>query len=292
MNLIHNPETRRQFIARWRKLLLSAFSGGGVVGSYGYANLWERHQLSIEKHEVRLALGERAPAQFRIVTLTDLHFDPLYEHWFLEKCVKQVNALKPDLVFLTGDLISYSSKRIDELAEILGELRPSSSVMACLGNHDFWDKPDSISKALEKVDISVLLNQHTRSLVKGGEVIVAGLQSVWGGHPDWSQASHGIKADERVLMMMHEPDYADVLCHDERIALQCAGHTHGGQVRLPGYGALILPRYGKRYQAGFYRLKGMHLHVNRGIGTVDKHVRFFCPPEIACLDITNTSLVA
>lgn len=286
-----NPGTRRQFLTRWARLLVPAFSGAGALGSYGYANLRERHQLAIEKHEIKLELGECAPSQFRIVTLTDLHFDPLYEHWFLQKCVTQVNALKPDLVFLTGDFISHSSKRINELAEILGELRASSTVAACLGNHDFWDKPGNITKALEKAGISVLMNQHTRSVVKDGQVTIAGLQSVWGGHPDWSRASRGITAGERVLMLMHEPDYADLLSSDKRIALQCSGHTHGGQVRLPGYGALILPRYGKRYQAGIYRVRGMQLYVNRGIGTVDKHVRFFCQPEISCLDITNTSLL-
>jgi predicted MPP superfamily phosphohydrolase len=100
-----------------------------------------------------------------------------------------------------------------------------------------------------------------------------------------------VKADERALALVHEPDFADHLATDRRIAMQVSGHTHGGQVRVPGIGALRLPSWGKRYQAGLYDVGNLKLHVNRGIGTITHHVRFMCPPEIACFDITNAAAV-
>lgn len=191
------------------------------------------------------------------------------------------------MIFMTGDFITSSSRRVEELGEVLGGLKSKFGAFACLGNHDIWNQPHRVRVALERHGIRVLTNEHSRVRCADGEIVVAGLDSVWGGYPNWAKARRGLKGDDRVLMLMHEPDYAEILTKDASIVLQCSGHTHGGQVRVPGWGALILPRYGKRYQAGLYRVGPMQLHVNRGIGTVDQHVRFWCPPEIACLEVTN-----
>ena len=73
--------------------------------------------------------------------------------------------------------------------------------------------------------------------------------------------------------------------------MQFSGHTHGGQIRLPGIGALRLPNWGQMYQAGFYDVQNLKLYVNRGIGTIRHHVRFLCPPEIACFDLVNADAI-
>ena len=83
-----------------------------------------------------------------------------------------------------------------------------------------------------------------------------------------------------VVLLVHEPDFADTVAADGRIALQLSGHSHGGQVRLPGIGALQLPSWGRRYDHGLYRLQEMHLYTNRGLGVADIPVRFNCPPEV------------
>lgn len=260
----------------------------GGTGSYAYGSLLERHRLTVEHHRVPVALGPRAPRTLRAVSLTDFHFDPLYEEDFLSECVRRTNELRPDFVFLTGDYITQSSRRIGDFAAVLGGLVPACGVFACLGNHDHWDQPARVVAAFRRHHLEVLQNQHTRVACHGGEVIVSGLQSAWGGHPDWALASRGMKADERALTLLHEPDFADKLAQDGRIAMQFSGHTHGGQIRLPGFGALQLPKWGKSYEAGFYEVQKLKLYVNRGIGTIRHHVRLFCPPEIACFDLTNT----
>ena len=78
-----------------------------------------------------------------------------------------------------------------------------------------------------------------------------------------------MRRGERAVVLMHEPDFATELKKDRRVALQLSGHTHGGQVRMPGIGALRLPLWGRKFQAGFYDVDGLKLHVNRGIGTID-----------------------
>jgi predicted MPP superfamily phosphohydrolase len=279
-----SPELRRTFLSRFKALIAPAVLG---PAAYGYASRLERHRLTVERHDVSLALGGRAPRTVRAVSLTDFHFDPLHEEEFIAECVRRTNELRPDVVLLTGDYITRSSQRIADVAAVLGGLRPTCGIFACLGNHDHWDSPSRVAAALRREQIEVLQNQHTRVSCNGGELVLAGLQSVWGGKPDWSAAGRGVKTGERVLALVHEPDFADRLASDHRIAMQFSGHTHGGQVRLPGIGALRLPSWGKVYQAGFYDVGKLKLHVNRGIGTITYHVRFLCPPEIACFDITN-----
>ena len=283
------PESRRAFLCRFKMLYAPLVLGG--TGSYGYGSLLERHRLTVERHEVSVSLGTRAPRKLRAVSLTDFHFDPLHEEDFIAECVKLTNGLQPDLVLLTGDYITSSSRRFGDFAAVLGGLRPACGVFACLGNHDHWDHPERIAAALRRNQVEVLQNQHTRVACGGAQIILTGLQSAWGGMPDWGVAGRGVKPDERVLALVHEPDFADTLSLDGRIAMQFSGHTHGGQIRLPGIGALRLPSWGKRYQAGFYDVRRLRLHVNRGVGTIRHHVRFLCPPEIACFDITNSDAV-
>lgn len=286
-----NLEPRRQFLKRLRHLaLLPALAGGGA---WTWGSTAERHRLVVEKHDLPLALGPRAPRKFRVVALSDFHFDPLYEHDYVMEYVRQASALDADIVFLLGDFITKDVTRVDELASILSGVKQRHGIYACLGNHDHWEDPRHVMKCLRHDGIDLLLNQHTRVPMGGGELVVAGLASVWGGDPKWSKAAQGLKEDDRVITLMHEPDYIYELRRDaQHIALQLSGHTHGGQVRLPGLGALRLPRYGIRYDAGFYDVNGVKLYVTRGVGTVHVDVRFFCPPEISCFDITNTSLPA
>ena len=284
------PESRRAFLKRlrcfWTPMLLS---GGGL---YGYGSVLERHRLTVEQHDLGLALGDKGPRKLRAVALSDFHFDPLYETDYLEECVRCANELKPDVVLLTGDYVTHTSGRIDDFASVLGKLRTKCGLFACLGNHDHGHDPRRVELALKKQGIEMLVNQHTRVSCADGELVIAGLESAWVGQPSWSTTAHGMKAGDRPFVLVHEPDFAGSLCQDARIALQFSGHTHGGQIRVPALGALKLPTMGKNYQAGFYDVGRMKLHVNRGIGTIGVHLRFLCPPEIACFDITNTDTLA
>jgi predicted MPP superfamily phosphohydrolase len=88
-------------------------------------------------------------------------------------------------------------------------------------------------------------------------------------------------------LLSHEPDLADNYSQDKRVSLQLSGHTHGGQVRIPGKGAIALPAYGKKYKQGLYRVNEMWLYTNRGIGVIPPPVRINCRPEITHIQLTG-----
>ena len=283
-------ESRRAFLKRLKYLWTPVILGSGAT--YGYGSLLERHRIVVERSNLKLPMGPGAPKRLRMVSLSDFHYDPLHEASYVEEIVRQTNALRPDVVFLTGDFITDVNDRMEELAELLGKLNAPGGTYACLGTHDYREHAGVVSKALRKQGIEMLINQHTRVRGHGGELIIAGLESVWGGMPNWEMAAKGIKPDERAIVLMHEPDYATILCRDDRAGLQISGHTHGGQICLPGLGAIRRPLWGKLYEAGFYDLRRMKLYVSRGLGTIHLHMRLFCPPEITCFDLTNADVIA
>ncbi len=283
------PEPRRTFLKRLRQFALAPLLIGGG-SAYGYGSLLERHRVVVEFQDLRLPLGEKGPRQLRAVLLSDFHFDPLHETDFVEKCISRANELHADVAFFTGDFISNHSRRIDDLAQILGRIQAPRGAFACLGNHDYFDHANIVVQSLKRQGIETLRNQHTRVECGSDELVVAGLQSAWSSQPNWGEASSGMGVNDRAIVLVHEPDFANNIPHDKRISLQLSGHTHGGQVCLPGIGPFKLPSWGKKFPAGLFNVNGKALYVTRGIGTIHIPLRLFCPPEITCLNITNSDL--
>jgi uncharacterized protein len=111
---------------------------------------------------------------------------------------------------------------------------------------------------------------------------------VWEAKNDLVTALDGIPDDAATVLLAHEPDYADTVAIDQRVSLQLSGHSHGGQVRLPFYGALALPWLGEHYDMGLYDIDGLKLYVNRGVGMIAPYVRFNCRPEITEITLRAT----
>ncbi len=264
--------TRRQLMKR--TLALGVAGGSGCLG---YGATRGRHALAVER--IPLALPAQEP--FTIATFGDLHFDPLFEGAFFAEIVATTNALRPDMIALLGDFVTSDGRAIDRLAPILGELRAPLGVFAVLGNHDHWNGPGHCRKALRDQGITVLRNEHVTTPVG---VTVAGMESAWGGQPDLARTMRGAPTGRPTVLLMHEPDVFDEARQDPRVALQLSGHTHGGQVRLPWIGEILVPHLGEKYIAGLYRRDGAQLYVNRGVGTIGPHARFFCRPEITLIE--------
>ncbi len=258
---------RRTFIKGFGAMF--GLAGGSAI----YAHEIEPYNLEI--HNVRLKLN--LDKELKIAALSDLHFDPLYEIDYLTTVAQAVSDLEPDIVVNTGDMFSHDSSRADELANILSIPKPPLGSFAVLGNHDFWSNASHIQKTLESHGIRVLRNE-TFPIPGFDEVYLTGLESYWAGKPDPSITSQ-TSLDSRHILLIHEPDPFASL-DDIRIKLQISGHTHGGQIRLPLLGAMRLPSWGKNYDKGLFHKNERYLYVNRGIGTVDPHVRFNCKPEI------------
>jgi predicted MPP superfamily phosphohydrolase len=277
--------TRRKFLKG------SLFAAAGLAV---YAGEIERHSISVTQHATAIQGLPPAFEGARIAQLSDIHLDEFTEPLFLEHAVKVVNDLNPDFVFLTGDYVSdgiapkkFAVGAAWQCADILRNLKCPQRY-AVLGNHDVSVDRNEVQSALEDNGIPVLVNASTPLERAGGRIWLSGLDDCGGdGHPTLYLAIpdriRGI-AEEPVILLCHEPDFADRVVRRKfakDVALMLSGHTHGGQVRLPLIGPLILPELGKKYVEGWFRFGNMQLYVNRGLGTIGVPFRFDCPPEIS-----------
>jgi predicted MPP superfamily phosphohydrolase len=113
------------------------------------------------------------------------------------------------------------------------------------------------------------------------------VDDAWEGHENLPLALDGIPSGEVIILLAHEPDFADQVVNDGRVSLQLSGHTHGGQVRIPGLPAITTPRLGHKYTDGLYALGDLQLYVTRGVGVVFPPVRLFCRPEITFITLVG-----
>jgi uncharacterized protein len=221
---------------------------------------------------------------FRILQLSDIHhslFVPL-EH--VAAVVELSNKLKPDLIALTGDFVTYSRSSIEPVAEILGGLRARAGVVAVLGNHDFRVGADAVERALRRQRIQVLRNRHRLLQRHGSTLYLAGVDD-YGYGADLGQAMCGIPEDAPTILLAHNPRMVTAAaCRG--VSLVLSGHTHGGQVNFPLLGTV----YGRspeqmRFKMGWDRLGVTQIYVSRGIGTIVLPLRWRCPAEVPLLEL-------
>jgi predicted MPP superfamily phosphohydrolase len=274
-----------------RNFLIGA--GATAAGFTFYSGEIARHEVDIVQRPIAI---RNLPAPFhgyRIIQVSDIHLDEYTEPFFLERIVHHVNSLAPDLVLFTGDFITRGafsfitgSHAVNRCAEILTTLTVPLRY-AILGNHDVTFNGPVVAHALATHGTPVLINQYVPIERTGARLWLCGVEDPGTSHPDLD-LSIPAKPDGPVVLMAHEPDYADdVVAHPRGplVDLMLAGHSHGGQVRLPFLGPLILPPMGLKYPEGHYRFNQMQLYVNRGIGTVGLPFRLNCPPEITVITL-------
>lgn len=291
----HSPEpksplSRRSFLQM----------GLGVAAGVAlYSGEVERHWIDVTHREMFLGGLSRAFDGMRIVQLSDIHMDDFTEPFFLRKVIDKINRLKPDAVFLTGDFVTAGGwtrypphDAALQCAKILGDLqlRP---IYAVLGNHDMDAGAEHVAGALTANGITVLRNANVPIDRNDGRFWLAGLDDPLQGDPDLEVA---IPAqirnvpNEPVVLLCHEPDYLTrVQRHEagQAVDLMLSGHTHGGQIRLPLIGPLVLPIMGRKFVEGLFRFGRMQLYVNRGIGTIGVPFRLDCPPEITLFTLRS-----
>ncbi|HEY5057009.1 MAG TPA: metallophosphoesterase [Acidobacteriaceae bacterium] len=271
--------TRRAFIA-------SATAAG--IGLAAYSATFARHEFEITRRTIPIRNLPDAFQGFRIVQMSDIHLEEYTETYFLEKMVAQVNALQPDLVVITGDFVSRGPlshsvawKAAGTAAEILSTLKAPQR-FGILGNHDVGVGAEHVIRPLEAHGTPILVDSYT-PIQRGGDVFwLCGADDAGTRRPDLNYA---IPAGPHapVIFMCHEPDYVDKVVRHPRfplIDLMLSGHSHGGQIRLPYIGPLILPPMGQKYVEGMFYFDHMQLYVNRGIGTVGLPFRLNCPAEL------------
>jgi len=282
----HNPEPAAQSSITRRAFIAGASAVG--VGLAAYSGTHARHEFEITHRTFALRNLPDAFVGMKIVQISDLHLVEYTEAWFLEEMVRQVNALQPELVLITGDYISRGPlphrvawHAAGVCAEILSGLKAPQR-FGILGNHDVFVGADKVIAPLEAHGTPVLVDSFVQ-IVRGSDSLwLCGTDDAGTRKPDLDLAIPSL-AKVPVILMCHEPDYADHIVRHPRyplIDLVLSGHSHGGQVRLPVVGPLILPPMGQKYVEGLFQFGHMQLYVNRGIGTVGVPFRLNCPAEI------------
>ena len=271
------PVTRRDFL----KFSSLAAAGGLITATTAALFKDESNTLSIEHITIPINNLKPALEGFKIVQMTDFHLYPFTQLDLVERAVEVSNSLDPDLTVLTGDYVWRNINAMDDLAPALAKLDAKYGVFATIGNHDIWLDVEAVKSSFKAVGLPVLENQGITFDAGGASLHLAGLDDGWSGSPDLEAAMDGAPQDAPVILLMHEPDLADRYSQDPRISLQLSGHTHGGQIRIPGVGALVHPHLGKKYDFGLYNVNGMWLYTNRGIGCISEPIRINCPPEIS-----------
>ncbi len=269
---------RRKWIGR------AAIVSVGLGGVYPFL---EAKWCRVARATVRLRNLPAAFEGLRVAFLADVHHGPFVPRAYVRHVVAMTNALRPDLVLLGGDYCHDGPRYIAPVHEDLGALRGRLGRFAVLGNHDHWDGLVPSIRGLERAGIPLLRNSGAWIERGGARIRIAGVADLWTGRPDVARAV-GPEATDRdaVVLISHNPDVAETLA-DPRVGLILGGHTHGGQVVLPGFGAPRVPSiYGQKYLRGLVQGPTCPVFVTRGVGTVTPPVRLFCRPEIALLTLT------
>lgn len=245
---------------------------------------WKFNPNELTITEIPLKL-QRLPSEFknfRIVQISDFHFGSWFNKSALLHIIEVVNQLKPDLIAITGDFISYNpSIHAEFLIKALSQLRAEEGKVAVLGNHDYYSDPDIVRKILRNSDIRDLSNQVYTLQKKTSLLNFAGIDDHLVKKDNLDTVIRQIPDGTATILLAHEPDFADISAHTGKFDLQLSGHTHGGQIRLPFLGSIYLPPMGRKYPSGIYSINGMTLYTNRGLGASWLRVRYNCPPEIS-----------
>jgi hypothetical protein len=233
-------------------------------------------------HELWLERLDPAFDGYRIVHLTDLHVDSWFSVERFERLVPRINAEAPDAIVITGDFVSYRQPDIiSALRRPLFKLQARDGIFAVFGNHDYLFAYDDLAFMLRTSNVTHLgARFHT---IRRGEAMlhIAGLDDMPNKPAFLDRMVRSMPAAGAAILLVHKPDFADIAAATGRFSLSLSGHTHGGQIVLPGIGPLFRPYGGKKYPMGLYRVGYLYQYTSRGLGTADVPLRINCPPEVA-----------
>jgi uncharacterized protein len=280
----------------WRKRLRLALAGILllVCGVVGWAFFIEPNRLVVRQETLEIDRWPSGLSGLTIAVISDLHVGSAYiDERKLHTIVERTNQLQPDLIVILGDYITgngRTSHRVEPevFAPLLKDLHAPLGVYSVLGNHDWWYNGVKVRRALEANGIKVLENEVAQIDVRGTRLWLVGLADLWT-RPQLIDATIApVPQDAPLIALTHNPDIFPQV--PSRVNLLLAGHTHGGQVRLPLIGSVVeSSRYGERYEAGHVVENGHDLFVTTGIGTSIVPVRFGVPPEIVLLVVKSRS---
>jgi len=283
-----NHMNRRTFLSYIFKTAAAIASVGTLTT--GYSIFGEPHWIQTKHVSLVLPNFPAAFSGMKMVQFSDVHLGNYFKMSRFAELVTRLNQLKPDLLCFTGDLFDdHQGHPSEDVIPLLQQLEAPLGKLAVLGNHDYRLGRQRITDLLTRGGFTVLNNSQGIVEREGVKIRVAGVSDMIFGKPNLQEALRRGKELSFTLLLVHEPDFADIAANFP-IDLQISGHSHGGQVRLPFLGgSLSAPEFGRKYIQGLYTVANSKLQVytNRGIGTTLLPIRFMCRPEITVFTLKN-----
>lgn len=274
-----------------------------ICGAIYYSRFIATTGLTVKEYTIK---NSKIPDSFhgaKIIHISDLHYKTTYYKQEVKKMVKKINELKPDLVVLTGDLFdkdtNYTNQDFEELTEELKKIEPSIGKYAISGNHDMqvpeWEtviKNSGFTNLNDTFD-TVYMNSLNPLLIVGASSSLNNMKDINDRLKPASDYIKSISGQEKKnnipnykILLLHEPDYIDDIDY-KQFDLVLAGHSHNGQVRMPGIGAIVLPEGAKKYYEEHYTLDQTEFYISSGLGTSTIPYRLFNKPSINLYRLTN-----
>jgi predicted MPP superfamily phosphohydrolase len=290
------PRLRRLFdpVTGWFRRLERR--GNFLLSRHVYARLpgldrpygWQLER-SLTVSEATIELPGLSPAfdGTRVLFFSDMHAGPFLTPAALRRTLRRLLSLRPDLVLVGGDFTTTHNAELVPFQPVLAELSAPLGVFGVLGNHDHYTEDTRrLAEMIEETGVRLLHNDAVAVERNGGRLVLAGIDDLYCGRPDLPRALGAARAIgdvDPVVLLSHNPDvFFDAAA--EGVSLVLAGHTHAGQVRIPGLPVLSrMSRY--RLDEGRFRFERAELLVSRGLGVVGLPLRTFCPPEALLIEL-------
>ena len=243
-------------------------------------------RINTVEWSVRITALPPALDGLSILHLTDLHFSPAYGRRFFEDAIEIALASgpPPDLVAITGDYVDDDGA-IEWIEPLLGRLRGRLGRFAILGNHDYRHDFRALRRQLRRAGFRVLEGRWATLEVDGARLAIGGTTAPWGK----DLARRPVPDADAHLLLSHSPDQV-YRASGMGVDLMLCGHNHGGQVRLPILGPVLMPsRFSRRFDRGFFRVDQTLMFVGQGLGAKDP-LRIGCPPEIVRITLQSVDM--
>lgn len=278
---------RRKFIKLSSKMLAGSLVGGG----YGVV---EAKWLGVSRFDIQIPNLPRAFHGRTIALVADLHHSIVVPDIYIAHAVSVTNALAPDIIVLGGDYVTcepkyhwlHGERHVEPCFAILKNLSAPLGVFGVTGNHDTFAGAGKTRAAMAAAGIHGIDNSGVDLDIGGNKLRLCGVEDLRTQRPSINRALGNARKNDAVILVSHNPDLAEEGIPEERVGLLLSGHTHGGQVVLPFFGApavSLCSKYGQKYRSGLVQGPACQVLVTRGVGTLPLAVRILCPPEIALI---------
>lgn len=245
-----------------------------------YRKILER-DLTVSEAQVSLR-NMGGSGGVRVLVISDIHGGPFIDCDVLRQTFERLLTLRPELILLPGDFATVSVHEVEQIAPALEILDAPLGVYGVLGNHDYYvEDSQRVVEILEASGIELLQNRSTEVETRGASFLLGGVDDLLNGRPDFAAALARRRNGVPTVLMSHNPDVFPEAVR-RRVSLVVSGHTHGGQIRIPGLSVLVrMSRFS--LDEGRFAVEDSELIVSRGLGVTGLPLRYACPPEALLL---------